>query len=179
MQSAFLADEASPDKQPKKKHGGARQVVLDPPVYLLFDEPTNSSYEAAVIAGRSARTRSAPLTTMQHHSLDTCSKQHLTCYLSEQMLIGHSSMLSEQKQTKGFVENPSFHAKFRCDSQMLVAVAAHILCSNDAVYLCRRIEDGQPAGPPRRRTRTARAPNAPTGRRPALYSYVLSSFTDV
>ena len=88
-------------------------------------------------------------------------------------------MLSEQKQPKGFVGKPSFHAKFKCDSQMLVAVAAHILCSNDAVYLCRRIEDGQPGGPPRRRTRTARAPKAPTGRRPALYSYVLSSLIDV
>lgn len=60
MQPAFMADAASPDQQQKKKHGGSRQIVLDPPIYLLFDEPTGTGPEcgAAVIAGRTAITRS-------------------------------------------------------------------------------------------------------------------------
>lgn len=55
-----MADAGSPENQQKKKHGGSRQVVLDPPVYLLFDEPEagRRGDGAAVIAGRTARTRS-------------------------------------------------------------------------------------------------------------------------
>lgn len=60
MQPAFMEDGASPPKPQQKKHGGSRHVVLDPPVYLLFDDPANRPAEddgPSLVAGRAAKIR--------------------------------------------------------------------------------------------------------------------------
>ena len=81
MQPAFVADAPSPDQQQKKKHGGSRQIVLAPPIYLLFDEPSDSGIErgAAVIAGRTAVTRSVKRLT-SHVVPSRQISSHAACY---------------------------------------------------------------------------------------------------
>ena len=53
----------SPPPQQPKKMGGARPIVLQPPISLLFDDPaeevTPGSKEAYIVSGRVANTRSA------------------------------------------------------------------------------------------------------------------------
>ena len=62
MQSSFLTQPASGYQEGPKQHGGSRRIVLQPPVFLLFDDPANTQAteeNERLVAGRVAKIRSA------------------------------------------------------------------------------------------------------------------------
>ncbi len=62
VQSSFLTQPACGYQEEPKQHGGSRKIVLQPPVFLLFDDPANSQAteeDERLVAGRVAKIRSA------------------------------------------------------------------------------------------------------------------------
>ena len=70
IRSSFLAEDAEPSAEEqelsppgrKHQHGGTRAILLQPPVFLLFDDPATSQSslkERRVVAGRLAKIRYA------------------------------------------------------------------------------------------------------------------------
>ena len=62
VRSSFLTQPACGYEEGPKQHGGSRKIILQPPVFLLFNDPANSqaTEEAErLVAGRVAKTRSA------------------------------------------------------------------------------------------------------------------------
>ena len=70
VRSSFLAEDAEPPAEEqelsppgrKHQHGGTRAILLQPPVFLLFDDPATSqsfSKERPMVAGRLAKIRYA------------------------------------------------------------------------------------------------------------------------
>ena len=70
----------SPPRQQPKKMGGARPIVLQPPISLLFDDPPEEAEpgteEPYIVSGRVAKTRSA-----------SCIMVHASSYKSPLMLV--------------------------------------------------------------------------------------------
>lgn len=61
MQSSFLTQPAFGYQEGPKQHGGSRRIMLQPPVFLLFDDPANgqaTEEEERRVAGRVAKIRS-------------------------------------------------------------------------------------------------------------------------
>jgi hypothetical protein len=62
VQSSFLTQPACGYQEGVKQHGGSRRIMLQPPVFLLFDDPANSQAreeDERLVAGRVAKIRSA------------------------------------------------------------------------------------------------------------------------
>ena len=67
MRSSLLEEgvEGQPEEEVRpeaKQHGGTRNILLQPPVFLLFDDPVigqSFAKERRIVAGRLARTRYA------------------------------------------------------------------------------------------------------------------------
>lgn len=62
VRSSFLTQPASGQQEEAKRHGGIRSIMLQPPVFLLFDDPAGAhgtQEDERVVAGRIAKIRSA------------------------------------------------------------------------------------------------------------------------
>lgn len=73
MQSSFLTQPASGYQEGPKQHGGSRRIVLQPPVFLLFDDPANTQAteeDERLVAGRVAKIRSASRLNENQMALD-------------------------------------------------------------------------------------------------------------
>ncbi|KAL0054710.1 hypothetical protein WJX82_001301 [Trebouxia sp. C0006] len=64
VRSSFLTQPACGYQEGPKQHGGSRKIVLQPPVFLLFDDPANSQAteeDERLVAGRVAKIRKPEL----------------------------------------------------------------------------------------------------------------------
>lgn len=62
VRSSFLTQPAAGQQEEAKRHGGSRSIMLQPPVFLLFDDPAGAhgtQEDERVVAGRIAKIRSA------------------------------------------------------------------------------------------------------------------------
>ena len=81
VQSSFLTQPASGYQEGPKQHGGSRRIMLQPPVFLLFDDPATSQAteeDERLVAGRVAKIRSAPCHREYPSSLRSYQSKGLT-----------------------------------------------------------------------------------------------------
>lgn len=112
MQDNLLTEPVtSPPQQPKKQHGGARVILLKPPIPLLFDEPAAvpDGSVTLTVSGRPAKFRS--VSSVGHSALLACCTFCSTPHAAQAKLCQRCCSMQNLHLPQTFLPNicPPYH----------------------------------------------------------------------